>query len=60
MMAEAIKDCDTLLARGMGHGAYEGMLAYNIKPVVTDISSIDEAVRAVIDGTIVDHRDRLH
>jgi hypothetical protein len=27
---------------------------------VTDIRSIDEAVRAVVDGTIVDHSDRLH
>jgi predicted Fe-Mo cluster-binding NifX family protein len=60
MMAETIRDCDALLARGMGHGAYEGMLAHNIKPIVTDIQSIDEAVRAVIEGTIVDHRERLH
>jgi hypothetical protein len=27
---------------------------------VTDIRSIDEAVRAVVDGTIVDHSERLH
>jgi hypothetical protein len=49
-----------LLSRGMGYGAYEGMLEYNIKPIVTDIQSIDEAVRAVIDGTIVDHTEHLH
>jgi predicted Fe-Mo cluster-binding NifX family protein len=60
MMADAIRDCDTLLSRGMGYGAYEGMLEYNIKPIVTDIQSIDEAVRAVIDGTIVDHTEHLH
>jgi predicted Fe-Mo cluster-binding NifX family protein len=60
LMAATIKDCDVVLARGMGHGAYDGMTQYNIKPVVTDIPSIDEAVRAVLDGTIVDHNERLH
>ena len=60
LMAATIKDCDVLLARGMGHGAYEGMMQHNIKPVVTDIRLIDEAAKAVIEGTIVDHTERLH
>jgi predicted Fe-Mo cluster-binding NifX family protein len=59
-MAEAIKDCQILLARGMGNGAYQSMLQLNIKPIVTDISNIDEAVLAVISGTIVDHTEKLH
>jgi predicted Fe-Mo cluster-binding NifX family protein len=60
LMAEAIKDCDMVLARGMGYGAYQGMLERGIKPVVTDIRKIEEAVQAVINGTIVDHTERLH
>lgn len=60
LMAATIKDCDVVLARGMGHGAYEGMTQHNIKPVVTDIRLIDEAAKAFIDGTIVDHTERLH
>jgi predicted Fe-Mo cluster-binding NifX family protein len=60
LMAATITDCDVVLAQGMGHGAYEGMIQHNIKPIVTDIGSIDEAVRAVMDGTIVDHSERLH
>ncbi len=59
-MAEAIKDCKILLARGMGAGAYQSMLQLNIKPVVTDIRKIDDAVKAVIDGTIIDHTEKLH
>jgi predicted Fe-Mo cluster-binding NifX family protein len=59
-MAETIKDCQVLLARGMGNGAYQGMLQNSIKPVVTDIRTIDEAVQAVISGTIVDHIEKLH
>jgi predicted Fe-Mo cluster-binding NifX family protein len=44
----------------MGMGAYESMQARGIRPVVTDIASIDEAVMAYLDGGIVDHVDRLH
>jgi predicted Fe-Mo cluster-binding NifX family protein len=59
-MAEAIKDCQILLARGMGNGAYQSMFQLNIKPVVTDIKNIDEAVQAVINDSIKDHTEKLH
>ena len=59
-MAEAITDCEALLCRGMGRGAYESMKMRSIRPVVTDIADIDEAVMAYIQGTIIDQVDRLH
>jgi predicted Fe-Mo cluster-binding NifX family protein len=59
-MAEAITDCEALLCRGMGMGAYESMKTRGIRPIVTDIASIDEAVMAYIEGKIVDQVERLH
>ena len=59
-MAEAIADCDALLCGGMGTGAYESMKARNIRPVVTDILDIDEALSAYINGQIIDHTENLH
>jgi predicted Fe-Mo cluster-binding NifX family protein len=59
-MAAAIHDCEVLLVRGMGAGAYESIKQANIRPVVTDIASIDEAVQAYIEGRLVDHTERLH
>jgi predicted Fe-Mo cluster-binding NifX family protein len=59
-MAEAIADCEAVLCRGMGRGAYENMQTRHIRPVVTDISDIDEAVMAYVGGRIIDHVDRLH
>ncbi len=59
-MAQAIDDCQVLLCRGMGMGAYESMKVYGIRPIVTDIAEIDQAVRAYLDGHIVDHNERLH
>jgi predicted Fe-Mo cluster-binding NifX family protein len=59
-MSEAITDCEALLCRGMGRGAYESMKVLNIRPMVTDIANIDEAVIAYVNGQIVDHTEKLH
>jgi predicted Fe-Mo cluster-binding NifX family protein len=59
-MAAAIADCEVLLARGMGAGAYESMKQANIRPVVTDVANIDEAVQAYLAGSLTDHIEKLH
>jgi transcriptional regulator with XRE-family HTH domain/predicted Fe-Mo cluster-binding NifX family protein len=59
-MAQTIADCKALLCGGMGMGAYESMRRLNIQPVVTDLSDIDEAVQAFIDGKLIDHTELLH
>ncbi|MCA9951565.1 MAG: hypothetical protein KDE48_18070 [Anaerolineales bacterium] len=56
----AITDCDVLLARGMGQGAYAGLVQMNITPILTDITDVETAVVAVIQNKIVDHPERLH
>lgn len=60
LMAESIMDCDVLLVRGMGRGAYIAMEQAGIKPVVTDIPDAEAAVKAYLSGEIVDHTERLH
>lgn len=59
-MAHAIQDCEALLCRGMGRGAYQSMQQIGIKPVVTDIEDIDTAVVAYAQGQLKDHTDLLH
>ncbi len=59
-MAAAIADCEVLIARGMGAGAYHGLQQAGIRPIITDISTVDEAVRALIEGRLIDHPERLH
>ena len=59
-MASAIADCEVLLAGGMGAGAYESMRAAKIRPIITDIAKIDDAVGAYLNGKLVDHVERLH
>lgn len=59
-MLDAIQDCDVLLARGMGAGAYESILQAGKKPVVTDVETIDIAVQQYLAGILEDHVERLH
>jgi len=59
-MFESIKDCDILVSRGMGCGAYLDLQQLGIKPIITDISEIDLAIQAVMDDSIVNHLEKLH
>ena len=59
-MAEAIADCDVLIAGGMGWGAFESMKSHGIEPVVTDVETIDEAVKLYLEGKLENIMDRLH
>jgi len=59
-MVTAIADCEALLARGMGAGAYQSIQQAGVRPIVTDIANIDQAVQAYLDGQLVDHKEQLH
>ena len=59
-MIEPVADCEAILVRGMGRGAYLAIEQAHIKPVLTDIANADAAVQAYVDGTIVDHTEKLH
>lgn len=59
-MVEPIKGCEALLTRGLSWSARECIINAGIRPVLTDIAGLNEAVAAYLDGTIVDHVDLLH
>jgi predicted Fe-Mo cluster-binding NifX family protein len=59
-MIAAITDCEAVLVRGMGRGAYLAIEQAKITPIVTDIATIDDAVQAYLNGDIIDHTERLH
>ncbi len=59
-MAQAIADCEAIICGGMGAGAYESMRQLHIRPVVTELRDIDEAIQAYVTGTLQDRTDLLH
>lgn len=44
----------------MGAGAYESMRALNIRPVVTDLHGVEEAIQAYLSNQLHDHPEKLH
>ena len=59
-MFDDIRDCDVLVSRGMGRGAYLDLQRLGIRPVITDIADIDMAIQAVMDDSIINHVEKLH
>ncbi|MEX2162253.1 MAG: hypothetical protein WD751_10105 [Anaerolineales bacterium] len=59
-MAEAIRDCRFLLARGMDAGVYHSIEQAGISPIITDIDDVDKTALKTVQGTIVDHKEKLH
>ncbi len=59
-MIAPVSDCEILVARGMGRGAYERISAAGLRPVITDLVDADEAALACAAGRITDLVDRLH
>jgi len=59
-MIQPIQDCQVLLARGMSWSARECLLGAGIRPILTDIEQVDEAITTYLEGAIVDHMELLH
>jgi predicted Fe-Mo cluster-binding NifX family protein len=59
-MLSNVRDCEALIARGMGWGMYEAIKQSGMKPFLTEIASADQAVEAYIKGSLDDHTERLH
>lgn len=59
-MLDSVRDCQVVIVRGMGRGAYVAIQQANIRPILTEFKDAEAAVQAYIDGTLVDHPERLH
>jgi len=59
-MAQSIADCQVLIAGGMGWGAYESLKSRNIQVIVTDVGTIDEAVKLHLEDRLPNLMERLH
>jgi predicted Fe-Mo cluster-binding NifX family protein len=59
-MMNNIADCQVLLAGGMGWGAYESLRSRGIETIVTDVESIEDAVKLYLKGKLSNLMERLH
>ena len=59
-MTAPLVGVQALIARGMGMGAHQHLLASGIRPILTDLHTIDEAIEQFIQGSLQDNPRRLH
>jgi predicted Fe-Mo cluster-binding NifX family protein len=60
MMTAPLTGVAVLVARGMGMGAQQHLVASGIRPILTDLHTIDEALEHYVAGTLDDNPRRLH
>ncbi len=59
-MLANILDSQVLIAGGMGYGAYESLESGGIEPIITDVESMEEAVKLYLEGKLVNLMEKLH
>ena len=59
-MADAIADCQVIIAGGMGYGAYASLKSRDLEPIITDKEYIDEAIRLFLTGKLENLMEKLH
>ena len=60
IMADALADCQVILAGGMGYGAYASLKSRNLEAIITDEEYIDDAVSLFLNGKLVNLMEQLH
>lgn len=59
-MLSVIADCEAVLAGGMGFGMQRNLEEVGIRPLLTDLEDIEEAVRAFLEGRLAVRPDLAH
>jgi predicted DNA-binding protein (UPF0251 family)/predicted Fe-Mo cluster-binding NifX family protein len=58
-LVELINDCGAVLVNRMGGGLYQRLQVAGIRPVFTELTKIDEAVQALLEGTLTERDAKL-
>ncbi len=59
-MLANILDSQVSISGGMGYGAYESLESSGIEPIITDVETIDEAVKLYLEDKLVNLMEKLH
>ena len=57
---DLIGDCDVALSRGMGSAMHRNLMQAGIRPFLTDVADIDQAVAAFVEGRLEERPERIH
>ena len=53
-----VRDCGTVVARSIGDHAYEGIKELGVRPLITDLETVDQVAQAALDDRLEHHPER--
>ncbi len=59
-MLKGVRDCEAIIAGGMGNPAYTSIQAAHLTPILTDLRDVDQVAHAYATGTLVNRIERVH
>jgi predicted Fe-Mo cluster-binding NifX family protein len=60
MMIDNIKDCNVVISYGMGRRIFADLSKNNLQAFVTDVDTVDEALKRFIKNELKNRLDKLH
>ncbi len=59
-MSEIISDCDYVVSGGMGFPIFNTLTALGKQVIIASLNNIEEALKEIDAGTIINHTEKLH
>ena len=59
-MLANVADCEVIISGGMGRPMFESIRATGMEAFITRIRGADDAIKALVDGSIDNHLELLH
>ncbi|MCB9111414.1 MAG: dinitrogenase iron-molybdenum cofactor biosynthesis protein [Anaerolineales bacterium] len=59
-MVDTVKDCQVVIARGMGKPAFDSIEQSGMQAIVTGMSTIEDALQAYREGSLLHYPNRVH
>jgi predicted Fe-Mo cluster-binding NifX family protein len=59
-MINNIKDCEAVISYGMGQRIYDDLIKNKIKPIVTEVENVDEALNQFLKKNLKNATEKLH
>jgi predicted Fe-Mo cluster-binding NifX family protein len=60
MLVEGLKDCQVVIAGGMGEGAYQDLTTHGFEVFIADEPDPSTAVNKYLSKELINHTERLH
>lgn len=59
-LARAVSDCDLVVSRAMCGTAWKSIQEYEMDPILTKCKTFGDATSQIVDGSIINYKEKMH